>query len=768
MANIPHHLTISPEPIRCAVEAPMPWRSLLLIALLALTACSDSGGGGGGTPGEPSGPRAFNVGAEFPLDPEAVLAESQGDQTAPQVVGSSVGFVTVFADQNSSARRVAAVDLAPDGSTSSVAGRSLNDGVGVPAAATGANEILVAFEAGGSIYTRRTDFRGAPIDPSPVLLGPSSTGAIPAVAFTQGVYLVVWSRGAGTVAAARISPSDGLSIDGEGFTVVTLTTVASGLRAAGAGGNFLIAWTGRSATCPGCRLARISASSGIPLDGFGTSLPIPGGDPVAVASNGTDQFQIVWRSGSELRAVSMTSTGVYTSAGFSLGASTPSTEGGLTFAGDRYLLAFLDQGRRLAGVPLSTQGSPLAAPRILAPSSSCIRFPTIAVSGGVALATWRDAPETSPGTCTSPLTVPPEGAILGLRMNLSLAPIDGRLLILSVSAGAQSGVDAAMVTSQGLAAWAAGRADGNTDLKAVHLDGNGRPTGMVRRLTTSGSVGSPAVLAQQSTYVVAWTDSGGEALRSARVPVGSGSDTLDPGGLLLTTGTGLAAVSASGRGSSGLITYARGNNVESFRTGAGGVADPAPVVHGRTSSPPATTSTAASPSGTLTLTSSPPSFLGRSRRAADGTLIDSALRSHSSGTRATAVGRESGWLTSFVKLDGGLRALPTGPDGNTGIPSDIPGPAANATRLSMASAGDDFVLVWDGPANGGQTLFAAPLGFEGAPGAGAGDALFTDTVERRRPVAVSLGNRRVLVLYERASADLGAVRIYGVTLELVN
>jgi len=300
-------------------------------------------------------------------------------------------------------------------------------------------------------------------------------GVQPAVAYGNGVYLVVWIRpldNSTTLYGVRVRASDGAVLDSTPISIGGAAAYHSDTAVAFDGNNFLVVWGRAGATSSSINAMRVRASDGALIDPY----------PFTISStNGTNR-----------------------SNGFPA----------VAFDGTRYLVAWTGATRSgsnsyaygLMARWVGTDGQPLGASDFMvAPGSGLI--PRVAYGSGRNLVTWSQG-----------------GSVLGVRLDAAAMSVLDTTPI-AISPAGQGGYrpSAASNGAEFLVVWNGG-ADLIYGARVKGSDGAVLPG-------AGFQLGGPATFWSVATfdghdYRVAWHDTGGGArsVRSARVASGG---TLD-------------------------------------------------------------------------------------------------------------------------------------------------------------------------------------------------------------------------------------------------
>lgn len=227
----------------------------------------------------------FDVAVESPL-----LGFAKSEQHGPRIASNGTDFLTVWVDARYS-RRVFGTRVTATGTVLDPAGLDLlpagDDGGPLPGVASDGVDYLVAMTANTDIRFQRVTSAGVALDgPNGVDIGTTKFFAERAsVAYSNGVYCVVWEGQAGV--EARLIDTNGTPLS----PVLTIETSAGDRpQVAGDTNGFLIVWQDS-----GIEAKRVT-TSGVIVDV--SSIPVGpyGGTRASVAFDGTN-YLVTWDRG---------------------------------------------------------------------------------------------------------------------------------------------------------------------------------------------------------------------------------------------------------------------------------------------------------------------------------------------------------------------------------------------------------------------------------------------------------------------------------------
>jgi hypothetical protein len=512
------------------------------------------------------------IGPEFGLD-SPISGPAYGSQTDPSVAvnspqndtflvawtdGRAVATGQVFATRVSAA----GVVLDPDGIlVSAPATYSFS-----PSAVYDGTNFLVVFAADSHIWGRRISPGGAVVDAAPFAISNHPTGPAHPFASRGGTTtLVVWHdyRNAATdIYAARVDGATVLDGVATGFPISTAPGTQLFPRAAYGNGQWLVAWQDRRNTAnDDIYGARVSGTTGTVIDPGGIAISTAAGDQwiPRPASDGTD-FLVAWvdernaaTASSDVYATRVSAAGaVVDPAGIRLcdnpffqGAPSAAFAPGTSF----YQVLWQDhRGDGLFGnrVDVATgavldgsAGAGLGGP---APIDAPVFEPHIIAAGaGYYAGWWTFSSESS------------DSNVLVSRVSTTSAVLDAPGINVARSANGQTQLAVAAAIDSYLLVWADDR-NGDRAIYAARVDGvtgeSMDPAGIL--LSTGSRETSPAVSYNGTDYLVVWQDD--------RFPPGvwgtrvsTAGAVLDPGGRGLFTvafnySPGLPDVASDGDG----------------------------------------------------------------------------------------------------------------------------------------------------------------------------------------------------------------------------
>jgi large repetitive protein len=290
--------------------------ALVFLGLLAAASCGPGGAGGSANMPALVG-RALTdpsmVTPEVTLPAGEAVASYTRQETVAVATGADVHLVVWHHYENVMATRVRASDGAPlDRTHVALTARGAGcQGVAArPAVAFTAGVFLVVWPTFRSICAVRVQPDGTVLDRSPRVVATSRSLDAPAVIGDGSNFLVAWGDGrvgppgkvnpidAVDIYATRVRASDGASLDGDGFVVTNAAGVQRTPAVAFDGSNFFVAWDDPGAG-QGMQGLRVRPGDRALLDTPPLQLSQVAGGRPSMIFDGTDVVA-VWESGRSL------------------------------------------------------------------------------------------------------------------------------------------------------------------------------------------------------------------------------------------------------------------------------------------------------------------------------------------------------------------------------------------------------------------------------------------------------------------------------------
>ncbi|MBM7113002.1 HYR domain-containing protein [Archangium primigenium] len=452
------------------------------------------------------------------LDPTGiVLASSSVEEHQPTVAAQGGVFLVAWRQLNGGIYRTRVrastgqvLDAAPV--KFSISGSTAHS----PAAACGTDVCAVVWGESSGILSARVRLSDG------VVLGTStlSTKAMAAqgdlaVAADESQFLVAWSVTVGTgtrnqdIQGVRFRAASGLILDSSPLLISTAADIQNAPAIAFTSGHFLVVWSDtRLTTSTGLYGSRVRASDGAVLDPSGLLIASSSDKPaeVAVGTDGT-QFLVAWQSmvGSlyELHARRVTTAGavvepspVVLAKSSTSGAYSPA----LAFDGTHYLLAWMrressDASQNIYGARVRPSDLGLLEPAgtLLSAQANRQSSPVVAWGGGKYLVAWLDSRQRASGE-----------DLYGVRLGVDGQPLDTTAIPLSTTAAVKTSPQVVSDGADFLVAWNVGSSIQGARVRGadgVVLDPTALPISGTQSL-----IGAPRLAFGGGHYFVAWTD----------------------------------------------------------------------------------------------------------------------------------------------------------------------------------------------------------------------------------------------------------------------
>ncbi len=380
-------------------------------------------------------------------------------------------------------------------------------------ACDGTNFLAVWFDNNWSeVYGARVTPDGEVLDSSGFRVAHSIVGGLPAVAFGDEYYLVLWTRNS-DVQGARVTPA-GTVLDPTGLTFSTAANPQTACAVATDAVNFLTVWEDeRAPSDPDIYAARVNPE-GTVLDSLSAAVSTAEnrqGSPAVVG--GGSGYLAVWedlRAGHDIYGARLSSSGaVLDSQGFVVSAGYSSQEfPAIASDGAGYLVVWQDARNGEAdiyGARLSSSGALLDSQGIaISTANGPEALPAVAFVGTSYFVVWQDSRS---GMYTD---------VFGARVTPQGTVLDPAGLVVSQAAGDQSAPALGFDGANSFVVWQDARDYVTTgyDIYGTRVT----PQGIV--LDTSGLVISQAANAQESpalafdgtNFLVVWQDMRSDSL----------------------------------------------------------------------------------------------------------------------------------------------------------------------------------------------------------------------------------------------------------------